>query len=342
MSPSERRDSPQSIFPTLSLQERAIGAGMLLGKTTVTNYRVAPDGSRIAQQTLNEHDLQSLAHEYRKDPFARLAYARNNVLAIMEDTRQPLADRKERAKRYTDAFLNLQVRLDRMSYPGTDQVQNGVPEYIPDGLSDMGSEEAIDPRLRHREKIRIDKTRIFAKYRLLFHEIFTEEVPRGITSEQWKKYVTQKVAREVFSNMPYNYGGAPVMQNRSVRVDDIIDQKLSVCRHHALVTQVLLQGFGITGRLLKSDVNFSEQMEPHANNLVRIEGKWHLLDSTAPERSPDGNYTGIFLKPIPEKHIDLNKHIYTWKIPEANGRMRVYQSRSNMFYRIRDNVQNPT
>lgn len=318
---------------------------MLQGKTTVTNYTVAPDGSRIAQHTLKEHDLRSLAQEYRKDPFTRLAHARNNLLAIMEDTRQPLADRKERAKRYTDAFLNLQIRLDHMAFPATDKIQKGVPEYIPDGISDMGSEEAIDPKLRHREKIRIDKARIFERAKPLFYEIFAQEVPKDVSSAQWKKYVTMKVAEYVYNTMPYNYdaakSGSPIMNNRSVNVVDVIDKNLSACRHHALVTQTLLQGFGVTSRLLKSDVNFSGQMEPHANNLVRIEGKWHLLDSTAPEKGPDGTLTGIFLKPIPEKHIDLNKQTYTWKIPEANGRTRVYQSRANMFYRVRDNAQSP-
>ena len=49
--------------------------------------------------------------------------------------------------------------------PNPGQVKKGVPDYIPDGLSDMGSDDEVNPAARSREKIRIDKQKIFEQIR---------------------------------------------------------------------------------------------------------------------------------------------------------------------------------
>lgn len=331
--------------PSLTFQEKVLGGGMLYGTKTVTDYKLDGNGVRLNPHSLNQHEFNALTQEFRHDPFTRLAYVRENLRDIMGDEKIPLEQRKDRARRYVDAYSTLTVKLDRKAFPPDETtVHNGIPEYIPDGLSDMGSDSAIDPTSRFREKIRIDKAKVFKKAKPLFNEIFSMQFSKNVTREQWKKYVTLKVAHFVYTSMPYNKLGR--MHNafgaRSVRLDEIEEQQISECRHHALMSQVLLQAFGITSRLMKSDLEIDgRRLGAHANNIVRIEGQWYLLDSTNPERKPDGT-SELYLKPIPEKTIDLNTNQYVWELKGANGENRTYTSRSNMFYRIMDNVRNPT
>lgn len=130
----------------------------------------------------------------------------------------------------------------------------------------------------------------------------------------------------------------------SVALSTTGEHKLMVCRHHALVTQTLLQAFGIESRLMKSNVTFDQKkepaLEPHANNLVRIGNKWYLLDATAPEPLPNGK-SKVFMKDIPERSVNLNAQTYMWRLQETDGSTRIYRSRSNMNYRIRDNLTSP-
>lgn len=330
-------------FP-LTLQERVLGHGMLYGKTNAaTDFIVGPDGQRINSNTIKGDKFDALAQMFRTDPFTRLQYARENLRGIMQDEKLSPEVREDRVKQYVDAYFDLQVKLDRIAFPADNRLHEGIPEYIPDGLSDMGSDPNIDPDSRSREKIRVDKSKIFKKAKPLFYEIFSMKFNPQVSLESWKKYVAKRIADYVYISMPYNFQQKThnAANMRSIGLDEIAEQKLAVCRHHALVTQVLNQTFGITSRLMKSDLIFGEESAgPHANNLVRIQGKWYLLDTTNPEKKPY-NTTVIFFKPIPERDIDLNQQNYQWKFDEANGTKRTYRSRSNMYYRIKDNRTDP-
>lgn len=327
----------------LTVQERILGNGMLYRTNATTAYTISRDGSRVNPNAINANEFSALVQTFRANPAFHLAHARENLRAIMHDKKLKPEERVDRVKRYVDAYLELQVKLDRAAFPPDERVHAGVPSYIPDGLSDMGSDQTVDPRQRSREKIRVDKAKIFEKAKPLFYEIFSAQFDNKVSSEQWKEYVAKRIGHYVYTSMPYNYQqrAHPRQGDRSIRLDEVEEERLAVCRHHALVTQVLNQSFGITSLLMKSDVTFGAMPAgPHANNLVRIEGKWHLMDSTAPEIKRDGKGE-IFLKRISEKDIDLNARPYRWRFQEEGGRAREYTSRSNMYFRVRDNIKDP-
>ncbi|MBI2034548.1 MAG: transglutaminase domain-containing protein, partial [Candidatus Levybacteria bacterium] len=181
----------------------------------------------------------------------------------------------------------------------------------------------------------------------LFYEIFSARLGPEVTEEAWEKYATERVGQYVYTQYPYDikdriysmFGGHPVTLSATG------EHKLMQCRHHALVAQTLLEGFGIESRLVKNNVTFDQtktpNLRPHASNSVRIGKKWYLFDATAPEIRPDGK-AYVFLKEVPETAINLNANTYNWRFREANGRTRVYQSRSNMYYRIGDNTSHST
>lgn len=322
-----------------SIQERALAYGMLNEKNhSIINYRLDSGGKHLDCLT-SKTEFQSLINKFKKDPKDTIAFGRNNILEIVKDRRLTREQKESRVKRYVDAFLDLQIKLDHSAYVPSDEVKQGVPDYVPDGLSDMGSERDVDPRWRGREKIRINKKKIFDQAKQLFYEILSQEYP---DAEKFKKYVILKVAHFVYTQMPYNEQQKPMLMAnfKSVPLDKIYEDKLAVCRHHALYTQVLLQAFGMTSRLLKCDVDAQKNKNftgAHAANLVRVDNKWYLLDTT----NQDVDKTGkgkIFITPLPEESIDTNNHQYSWTI----SRMRdqdtwKYKSRNNMYYRIREN-----
>lgn len=329
---------PQPNYPELSLQEKVLAEGMLTEqKSNSINYQLDSDGSKIVS-AMAENKMRYLVAKFKHDPKETLAYGRLNLLSIEADKRvQDKNDRDSRVKRYLSAFLDLQIKLDKFAHPPDDVVHNFVPTYIPDNLTDMGSDRNVDPRNRSdREKIRINKSEIFRKAKPLFEQIYTEDLD-GKDLREWKESVVKKVAMFVHDSMPYNTEHRPhsSVYGRSIGIVEIIDSRLAVCRHHALMTQVLLQSFGLTSRLLKCDVAFDADryLSAHAANLVRIDNQWYLLDTTNPDVK-DGK-KDVFLRKITEKDIDLNTKKYYWEfIRNKDGKKYRYQSRDNMYFKV--------
>lgn len=333
------KDLPQP--SPLSLQQEALVFGMLHGEDALVDYTVTSLG-RIHNFRLEPDGLDQLVTVFKTNPKLYLAYARQNLFAINSDPKLPEGKRQDRIQRYVDAYLDLIPNLDRMAFPpAPDQIQRSVPDYIPDGLTDMGADPRLKPQVRSREKIRVDKRKAFQQAKQLFYEIFSQDLGRG-NSDQAKMYITQRVAHFVHTNMPYDYKDEAFRNpTHSVPMTGYFERRLAQCRHHALYTQVLLQAFGLTSKLMKSDAAFrdGEEVKPHGNNLVRINNRWYLLDTTNPESSNEGG-SKIFIKPIPERDIDLNTNAYTWRLQDG-GNTRTYVSRNNMYWKIEDNLRNP-
>jgi len=149
--------------PNLSVQERVLALAMLNGnKHTTTSYREDDQNQRITNGLENQ-DWDTLVKTFSANTKDTLAIARYNLYGIMTD--EELAKRRSRNSRlgrYLDAYASLQIKLDRSAYPPNDkEVKRGVPEYVMDGLSDMGQDEDTDPHNRRREKIRVNKQQIF-------------------------------------------------------------------------------------------------------------------------------------------------------------------------------------
>lgn len=328
---------PQQPTVSLSLQERVLAAGMLdQNKSNTVNYEFDTDGVKKVNP-ISVDRFPQLSEKFRQNPKDILAMGRMNLLAIEADKNQTKNERDERIDRYLPAFLDLQIKLDKLAYPPDDMVRNFVPSYIPDNLTDMGQDDRVNPKERSsREKIRVGKKEIFERANNFLSTIYKENT-KDLDSTQWKTYVTKQVAMFVHTSMPYNRGFRMPSSifSRSINAAEIMDKRLAVCRHHALVSQVLLQSFGLTSRLLKCDLNLGSDSKffPHAANLVRIDHQWYLLDTTNPDLE-DGLKT-VFLKPIPEKEIDLNTKKYEWQFDVRQGaKQYIYRSRNNMYFKI--------
>lgn len=322
----------------LSVEQGVLALGMAKDNpATVLGYR--NEGGRMKapdQLSITEHG--SLVEKFSRNPKQVLAYGRENMFAIAQDQNITPEQRNERFGRYLKAYLEMQLKLDRAAFPpDPSTIKNGVPDYIPDGLSDMGSDNELDATRRSREKIRIDKRQIFGQARELFEKVFQSDTGK-MSLERRKKFIVECINYHVFTKMPYDYQNrGPINPNKSIPLHKVAEDRQAVCRHHALYTQVLLQAFGISSKLLKCELDFGNgNKEPHVANLVRINGKWYLMDVTNPdENNGIGEY---FIRELPETDIDTNRQTYTWRLNrKKEGKNWVYVSRNNMYFRINDN-----
>lgn len=325
----------------LSLQEKVLARGMLFKKNnTISDYSIGNDGVKRINDNFTETDYVNLSNEFVKNPKETSLFAINSILSVMGDSRLLESDRTDRVKRYTDAYLNLIIKLDHNGYINKiDKVYKGIPKYVPDGLSDMGSDPDLNDLSRNRERIRVDKEKIFKTDKQLLYEIFTKGEFLDAGDVNFQRMAVEKVANYVYENIRYDYHDemTPFNIGKSIRLSDFSEKKLGVCRHQAMLTQVLLQTLGVDVKLMKCNVSFNNGSKgAHANNLVKIEDTHYLLDVTGPDFIPNTNTRKVYVRKLPEGSIDLNTNKYNWNFGD-----RTYETRNNMYFRIRDNVKTP-
>jgi hypothetical protein len=325
-----------NVFP-LTVNENALAHAMLNGiGDGIIRYTLDARGMRIVQ-TISDAEWPVLVKKFSADPKTLLGVARQNIFAISKDPQLNQAEKSQRIRRYVRAYLDLQIKLDVQAFENVDTPKQGVPEYVPHGLIDMGSDDRLQRRTG-REMLFVDKSKIFQQSFDQLVEFFSTPV-EDATSTETKTKMTKRVAAFVYNSMQYDYdrkGPAGRNAGSLVGVHEAQESKLAQCRHHALYAQVLLQACGITSRLLKCDVGFpGKAPEAHGANVVRINGEWFILDTTNPDH--DGKQPEVFMAPLPDTHIDPNSSTgKVWTVQRKyKGETWTYKSRNNMYYRIR-------
>lgn len=320
----------------LSPQQRVLGYAMLHQRgDAILDYRMDRRRIRHANHLLDPREYSALQAAFRIDPKTCQAFARDNLQKIITDTRSGGDLKKNRLERYLEEYFDLIVKLDNVNYPPKPNViGRGIPEYIPDGLTDMGSNPSLDNNLRTRERLKVNKKVTYRQNLDFFKRVFSRPTP--------KEDMFVMLAEYEYDTMPYDhqdlafpdYGGT-VMIHQYRKVG------LAQCRHHAFETQVLAQALGLTSRLAKVDMYVGygnsaplRYLGRHAINLGRVDHQWYVIDVTNPDHKPYGRV--VFMKPIDEWDIDLNANTYDWQFPTGRGSVR-YQTHHTMYYRITAN-----
>jgi len=346
-------------LPKSSLAQRLLLRAMIDGYSIDTNvvdkackqaitYTMSPgEAKKLQFVELSLAEYQRLITNFRKEPKQACAIVRQNLINIARDEVIPEADRKERLQRYLEGYLELISTLDNNAFPPDSRttVHSGVPSYIPDGLSDMGSDHTIDQRLRSREKIRVVKRESYKKALPdLLDAIWNLRNSKvDPASDEAKEYLAKHVLTVVKMKMPYDHKNYAVMpRTRSIGLHEFVDtgDAVSVCRHIAMESQIRLQALGIESRLLKCDLDGGG----HVANLVRINHRWNLADPTNPEADPKNEKFGrAFIRPIQLSEVPNQSWQFDVYRRDANGALSTkkysYMSRNNMYYRILDNTK---
>lgn len=327
-----------------NLQERILaGAIVKDNKKATTDYKINKDGYRVNDNELNLVNNNLLIDKYKENPFKATEILRENMFAIMKDGNNSKEDKEKRLDRYLDSYFGLINKLDKRIFLNDEnKVINRVPRYIPDGLSDMGSDSELKPEWRSREKIRINKNEIFKQSRDLFKRIFKTEIPSNINKNDLEMYILKNVMFDVDKNIKYDYQNENNSYfNKSIGLHQLVESRLGVCRHQAMLAQVLLQSFGLESRLVKGTVVFADgNLGRHANNLVKLGDNWNLIDVTNKDRDINGK-GDYFIRPIKEDNIDLNNKKYVWNFIRKDNSPVKYETDNKMYYRVVDNLKNP-
>lgn len=319
----------------LTVQENALAAAMAghIGDVTL-QYTVTPDGDRLHDTPrLQGGQFDTLVDDFRKDPKEALAWARESLLSIQDDTRLTAGERSKRLHRYLDAYCSLTLKLDHKAFPPTryGQVQRGVPEYIPDGFADLGGEKSLDAAHRNREMISVNKYTIFERYKPVLKEIFSTDYSQ-YSPDGKKQAMFTKLAQAVYFNLPYDHkdkalGGGKV---------DLGGLSEGVCRHQAMTFQILAQAVGLTARVLKSNLSADgKYLGRHAANMIRVNHKWYVLDATNPDYvTEDGRNIwrpGIIRADRPPHPGESKLYEGTYK---HNGKHHAWEARDDMYWII--------
>ena len=236
---------------------------------------------KLGAATVGEmlQDPRQLAYDFMKDPYGALDPVRNSLYAMGGETRMPADKRREWLGQYLDAYTRLTIQLDRTVHTNGDDgnVHVGVPKYLPDGFIDMGGKPAIEPSRRGgRDQIKVDKTGIYARHRELLLDIFGQDYS-AVSEAQKQKAIASKLLMATYVDIDYDYES--LRQDGRSKDSGVIGlhtlQK-GVCRHKALMYQVLAQACGLDARLLKCNVDGVR----HAANTTRIGDQWYLTDPT--------------------------------------------------------------
>jgi len=321
-----------AIYQSYALSEKSPHADV--SEVLTDKYEIAPDGSRILRKLplSDSQMLQYTVSEFRKKPQLAHACGRDNLIAVINDKRCPESEKDYRLSRYYDAYVSLLVKLDHKAFPDTGYYnpQYGMLKYIPDGFSDMGSDNKVIRTPHDREKIRADKGAVYQQQKVAMLDLLkiVARKRKEDPNYDFKQYMAEYIGSYVHNLLAYDYKQNlipnPMM---SIRVSDIFNQGKGVCRHIALSSTVLLQLMGIESRYQKVLVNSeNSRNSPHAVCLFRSKGNWYLLDPTWIFMDEKRKINRVVMERLPTNtdRFDRNtkwnfrKNDYTWSLSPHN------------------------
>ena len=189
----------------------------------------------------------------------------------------------------------------------------------------------------------LGKAGVFKKYRADILEILSVPKIMNANNDDRKRLIMSALAGIVYAKLPYakDSAGKPIQNLGGGKVNlSTLDE--GVCRHLAMTYQVLAQALGVSSRLFKNYESFGDGQgrygspEKHAANMVRVNGKWYILDATQPDWITLPNGTKQWRPGTLE--IDrppLKGQVRTYEgALKHSGRRKKYISNPESFYRI--------
>ncbi|HSX05106.1 MAG TPA: EDR1-related protein [Candidatus Saccharimonadales bacterium] len=265
-----------------------------IGTTTVRYTLDAVGEPHPTESPVTTAEFNQLIGNFATDPVGSLTWARDALFAISAEQHVPEADRSQRLSHYLDAYFDLTIKLDQAAFPadapGTHH--EGIPSYMPDGFVDMGRDPAHDPAKREGEQLWVDKHEILTKYKPLLTRIFEHDYS-DMTPAERALSMGYSIAREVYQSIPLpkivDDKGSIGLGGDKVKLSEITE---ALCRHRALLFQVLSQAVGLNTRVIKGP-RMGRKVENHAANFLQAGDKWYLFDVSNPYATdgPDGEQT---------------------------------------------------
>jgi transglutaminase-like putative cysteine protease len=261
----------------VSAMAQKVGNLAVNGSVELSDASVG-DTAQLAQEQYDQ-----LVGEFAENPKDSLAWARETMLGVAQDPSLSPDERSEKLDQYLDAYTALTLRLDHDAFPATrpGEVHDGTTEYVPDGFNDMGRDDTLDVNERtDREVIHVDKQALYERYKPVIKELLSRDYS-NMSSKEKKGAMFQALAQKVYAQLRFDRESAEAMGGGKVSLAELSE---GVCRHQALTFQVLAQALGLKSEVIKGYMQFEGKApESHAANIIRIDGKWSILDVTNPD-----------------------------------------------------------
>ena len=274
LSPS--RKSPESkafreLMDRLTAQQASLVRALALGDEDYLNhsyYRDDQTGKRVAYE-LEEQDLSRFAAGWSLDPVICIRAMNAAVSRISDEPRRD---------RYLHAAVELEILMDERNWAGeVDKVFRGIPSYLMNGYTDMGTMPSPTER-NGREKIKVDKVHL--KDRL------ADCKRKGIAPPGGMDELLRWYYRTVRNDIQFDELGVEKLSrdfgNESIVLSEYLDKGMGVCRHLSIFFQLYLQEAGISSRVVKGNLRFYVFAGRHAWNLITLEKGVALVDVTHP------------------------------------------------------------
>ena len=258
----------------------------------------------------------------------------------------PALQGPEKAARLDQFFRDIEAH-DRAAYPDMNgAVEQGVPDgYIPDGFVDLGPVKSLIPSERFERTMNyVDTYRTLHQHKALFEFVFDNINPKdfaGMPNGElaYQQTIIANIAEEISATMPY---GEPTPREVGGIVP-MSEATPAVCQQHGLVSQVLMQAFGIRSRISKNFLATNQDIQldgidragdSHVSNVVGmhdgVEGREYMFDSTNPQLDKNGDKTFGFFR-LNDQNRNANG---AWIVTEAQGGHRTYLEHSNMNWTV--------
>lgn len=294
-----------------------------------------PDEFTDPQTSLVPQGYDSLRADFAKDPKESLALIRNKLISIGRNKNLSTEERSRQLDTNLDAYFGLILRLDHDVFPPTrpGEVSDGQIDYIPDGYNDMGSNHILNPNIRGREILHVDKKSLLERYKPVLIEMFTKDYS-GMTSTEMKKSMLSYLAQQVYFRLPTDYGDTQDLGGGKINLANL---PKGVCRHQALTFQVLAQAAGLKTVMVKSNLRIDGAPPgAHVSNAIRVNGSWFMMDVTNPDyiKGADGvNVWRPGVIPIEGPPNGSAHQTYTG-LQRHSGRHVSYAVRNNVYWTI--------
>ena len=155
-SPFLKLHGPRStwrLLDRLTAQQASLARSVVLGNDDYLDrsyYEDQASGKRIAYE-LERTELNDFSSSWKMKPVTCIRAMNRAIGRIAEPARK---------ERYVQAAVDLETLMDRQSRSGpTGQVYKGIPEYLMNGYTDMGSLASVTER-NGREKIKVAKEHV--------------------------------------------------------------------------------------------------------------------------------------------------------------------------------------
>ena len=297
-SPFLKLHGPRStwrLLDRLTAQQASLARSVVLGNDDYLDrsyYEDQASGKRIAYE-LERTELNDFSSSWKMKPVTCIRAMNRAIGRIAEPARK---------ERYVQAAVDLEIVMDRQSRSGpTGQVYQGIPEYLMNGYTDMGSLASVTER-NGREKIKVDKEHVRGRLADCKRHVLTTGAMEDLLAQYY---------RGVRQDIKFNERGVDKLLeeygDQSIALSKYLDMGLGVCRHLSIFYQLYLQEAGIESRLVKGNLKFYVFSGRHAWNIARVGKRVALIDVTHPHPHEPFIIWGATEKEVYERAADVSR-----------------------------------